>query len=206
MEVLADSDSPSLISNAEVLALLERKVIKRRLKQQKENRRNQRKHTKTQHRDWIEEKVYEYLQNSPCVNADVSRLDELHSKLTSVKRQRNRADPALTSAITPPSSAQTTPTSFGLTEAEAIQICNFMPTEPVEIHIMVEELHDRMTESRQEDLLKCIASYRKDINDNNNVDNDDEEEKVTTKKKRSGITNMLVSNSSLDEYRRSCHN
>ena len=39
---------------------------------------------------------------------------------------------------------------------------NFMPTEPVEIHLMVEELHARMTEPQQEQLLELIRSYRKD--------------------------------------------
>jgi len=159
MEVLTDSDSPSLISNAEVLALLERKVTKRKEKEARQNdRRRKQRDTKTQHREWIEEKVYEYLQNSPCINVEVSKLDELNSKLTSSKRQRHRADPSSTSS----SNSSGVTTSFGLTEAEAIQISNFMPTEPVEIHLMVEELHDRMTESKQEELLQCIASYRKD--------------------------------------------
>jgi DNA-directed RNA polymerase subunit F len=63
------------------------------------------------------------------------------------------------------SSNHATVTSFGLTEAEAIQIANFMPTEPVEIHLMVEELHNRMTEAKQQELLQCIASYRKDTDD-----------------------------------------
>jgi DNA-directed RNA polymerase subunit F len=160
MEVLIDSDSPILISNAEVMSILDKKVTKRN-ENLKQNRRKQRE-TKTQHRDWIEEKVCDYLKNSPCASVDLSKLDELHSKLTSSKRRRQQlAQPAATDiAHQTPSASKTT--SFGLTEAEAIQIANFMPTEPVEIHLMVEELHDRMTESNQEELLKCIASYRKD--------------------------------------------
>ena len=161
MEVLIDSDSPILISNAEVLALLDKKVTKRRekLAMQNQGRRKQRE-TKTQHREWIEEKVWDYLKKSPCVNVDVSKIDELQSILTSSKRRRQLvSDP--TSAVTGTSSKSTN-TSFGLTQAEAIQIVNFLPSEPVEIHLMVEELHDRMTEANQEELLKCIAAYRKD--------------------------------------------
>ena len=161
MEVLIDSDSPILISNAEILALLDKKVTKRRekLAMQNQGRRKQRE-TKPQHREWIEEKVWDYLKNSPCVNVDVSKIDELQSILTSSKRRRQLvSDP--TSAVTGTSSKSTN-TSFGLTQAEAIQIVNFLPSEPVEIHLMVEELHDRMTEASQEELLKCIAAYRKD--------------------------------------------
>jgi hypothetical protein len=164
MEVLTDSNSPVLISNIEVLRILEKKVVKRQEKLAKfQRRREQQQDTKTQHRDWIEEKVYEYLKKSPCVNVDVSRLDEFHAKLTSSKRRRHSAETTgakTTGSSTTPSSSITT--SFGLTEAEALQVTNFMPTEPVEIHLMVEELHNRMTEANQEELLKCIASYRTD--------------------------------------------
>jgi hypothetical protein len=48
---------------------------------------------------------------------------------------------------------------YGVTEAESIQILNLMPTEPVEIHLMVEDLHARMSETKQEELLNMIQSY-----------------------------------------------
>mmetsp|Transcript_113615 Transcript_113615/g.317316 ORF Transcript_113615/g.317316 Transcript_113615/m.317316 type:complete len:183 (-) Transcript_113615:32-580(-) len=171
MEVLTDSDSPILVSNAEVMAILDRKVTKRKEKLAKQNeRRKKMRETKTQHRDWIEEKVCDYLKNSPCVNVDLSKLDELHSKLTSSKRRRQLPVPLVEPAAASSSAAvasetltsTSTTTSFGLTEAEAIQIANFMPTEPVEIHLMVDDLHDRLTEANQEALLNCIAAYRKD--------------------------------------------
>jgi DNA-directed RNA polymerase subunit F len=163
MEVLTDSDSPVLISNAEVMTLLEKKLKERKKEMAKLNdKKRKQRESKARHSDWIEEKVYDYLKTCPCVHADVSKLDELHSRLTSSKRQRqsaNRTVPAESS------SNHATVTSFGLTEAEAIQIANFMPTEPVEIHLMVEELHNRMTEAKQQELLQCIASYRKDTDD-----------------------------------------
>lgn len=161
MEVLTDSDSPVLIANIEVMKLLETKVSKRREKLAKQNpRRKMQQDTKTQHRDWIEQKVYDYLKRSPCIHVDVSRLDEFHSKLTASKRRRQSYDPAQSSKKKSLKNSGTA--SFGLTEAEALQITNFMPKEPVEIHLMVEELHTRMTEANQEKLLKCIASYRND--------------------------------------------
>ena len=158
MEVLTDSNSPVLISNAEVMVILEQKVTGRMKDMSKLNeRRRKQRESKARHSDWIEDKVYEYLKSSPCVHANESKLDELHSKLTSSKRQRQSADPTFR-----PVPSHSSVTSFGLTEAEAIQIANFMPTEPVEIHLMVEELHNRMTEAKQHELLQCIASYRKE--------------------------------------------
>jgi hypothetical protein len=68
--------------------------------------------------------------------------------------------PSTTPSTATTSSSTTTPrTGFGLTEAEAIQLLNFMPTEPVEIHLMIEELHARMSEDQQEELLALIQSY-----------------------------------------------
>jgi hypothetical protein len=144
MEVLNNSDSPVLISNAEVLKMLNESITERKEKDgnQKKRRRN---HTsKFQHLEWIEDHVQEYLHSTPCVQVDTSQVTELKSKFMASKK----------------SSVKTT--GFALTEAESIQLLNFMPQEPVEIHLMVEELHARMSEKRQEDLLELIGSYRKD--------------------------------------------
>jgi antitoxin component of MazEF toxin-antitoxin module len=68
-----------------------------------------------------------------------------------------------------------------LTEAEALQVINFMPTEPVEIHLMVEEMHTRMSEDRQRELLDLIASYRKrgtENADENAMDGKDDSEEI----------------------------
>lgn len=161
MEVLTDSDSsPVLISNAEVLKLLKEKLAERQ-----ENEKKQRKHvTKYAHRDWIEEKVFAYLQTTPCIHMDPSKLSELTSKLTSSKRLSHGTSPSSPSTAATEENAAIKTTGFGLTGAEALQIVNFMPTEPVEIHLMVEELHSRMSESRQEELLQLVASYRQDGN------------------------------------------
>ena len=39
-----------------------------------------------------------------------------------------------------------------------------MPTEPVEIHLMVEDLHSRMSETKQEEFLNMIQSYNSTTN------------------------------------------
>lgn len=90
------------------------------------------------HRDGIEQAVVEYLEATRCVR--VRRRDELLSVLQSRKKRKRM-------------------TGFALTEAESIQVVNSMPTEPVEIHLLVEDLQARMTEKQQEDLLNTINSY-----------------------------------------------
>ena len=150
MEVLTDSDSPILISNAEVMEMLNKRISKRKEKEAKQKRR--RKHNKLAHRDWIEEKVHDYLQTTPCVNIDTSNLEELKAKFVASKKLAAGQSTSKT-------------TGFNLTEAESLQLLNFLPQEPVEIHLMVEELHARMSEKRQEELLELIGSYTKDGND-----------------------------------------
>eukprot|EP00934_Nitzschia_sp_Nitz4_P005858 Nitzschia sp. Nitz4//scaffold22_size323478//163857//164354//NITZ4_000540-RA/size323478-processed-gene-0.404-mRNA-1//1//CDS//3329543034//5848//frame0 len=150
MEVLTDSSdsSPALLSNVAVLKLLEEHVANR----EEPKHKNRNKPSKYAHRDWIEDTVLAYLQTTPCVNLDSSKLEEMTSQLTSSKRHKTDET----------SSGEATTAGFGLTKAEALQIANFMPTEMVEIHLMVEELHARMSEQRQEELLEFIASYRTD--------------------------------------------
>ena len=191
MEVLTDSDTPTLISNAEVLKLLQKNISKRKeieaqqeLKLQKQQRRRKRKEkedkkkSKYAHRDWIEEHVHDYLKMTPCVAIKgPSQQEELKSKLMSSKRQQQQQSSSSSSSLSKnvsdvkqqeendlgsSSTGDPKVTGFGLTQAETLQILNFMPTEPVEIHLMVEELHARMTEPRQEELLELIRSYRND--------------------------------------------
>jgi hypothetical protein len=150
-----EAETPVLISNAEVMELLQENLASRATKQSgsgsssggsSSSYRNKRSNL-YHHRDWIEKHVYEYLQPTPCGQIEKSRRPEFQNALRSNKKQAATT----TSAIT---------TGFDLTEAESLQILNFMPTEPVEIHLMIEELHARMTEKQQDGLLEFIASYR----------------------------------------------
>ena len=132
--VKEDPETPVLISNAEVLEILQKNLAERTTQRRSH-----------QHRDWIEAQVVEYLQSTPCVRVDPERRKELQSILQSSKKVM-----AGTTVKT---------TGFALTEAESLQIVNSMPTEPVEIHLLVEELQSRMTERQQEELLAVIGSY-----------------------------------------------
>lgn len=128
---------PVLIGNQEVMELLERRM---------QNRPNKRKRpSKLQHCEWIEEKVAQYLKNTPCVRLNSSRRDELRSTLQSSKKSTSGSS-----------------TGFALTDAESLQILNSMPAEPVELHLLIEDLHARMTDRQQKELLHFIASFCKD--------------------------------------------
>ena len=293
MEVLVKTtaDSPILISNAEVLQLLQRKVQQRRHQEEAEEaeaaaaqqqqqsssasaskKMKQQKlmlvrNKKFQHRDWIEEQVFTYLQSTPCIhlirNSDDSAARDhqdqdskknhyrrttnghttegefskgstkriMKTKTTTTtttthqlvqdikctlmghpwKKQRMTSSATTTSntptatssptatttngimtkqeeggqddgtPITTTTTTMTMPLSsstneshamvakrsgFGLTEAESIQLLNFLPREPVEIHLMIEELHTRMSEKRQEELLQFLQSYYRQSDEN----------------------------------------
>ena len=90
MEVLAESDSPILLTNAEVLKMLGDNIDRRNgLEATKtNNKRKRRKSSKYVHRDWIEESAHRYLRGTPCVSVnDISKIPELKSKLTASKKQ-----------------------------------------------------------------------------------------------------------------------
>lgn len=140
MEVLVKdkSDSPVLLSNSEVIHLLEDRLKSRDCTNKKPKR------NKYKHRDWIENKVVEYLKTTPCISLGKSDIGSFQNTLMKSKKRK--------------SVDTSNEIGFGLTEAEALQVLNFMPKEKVEIHLMVEELHTRMTDERQDELLEYIQS------------------------------------------------
>lgn len=214
MEVLTDLKSPYpvLVPNAEVMEMLEKCVTenKERIKAVRNKKRLRKLNqadkggvdhdeddtniddddgdiveNKFQHRDWIEERVLEYLKSTPCVNLPTSKIPEFKSILMASKRKASTipvAATAATAAVTAshsdsksiPAAAQRT--GFALTEAESIQILNFMPQEPVEIHLMIDELHDRMSERQQQELLELVQSYNTPAGDAAASAGDDKEE------------------------------
>lgn len=210
MEVVTDSEvsTPVLLPNAILMEVLEKDVkdskehlAKYKRKQKQRGRNNNRNNddnikSKYEHRDWIQEHVLEYLKSTPCVNIPTSKLIELKSKCmstkkTSPKKKLLRKQPqdiqsAPIDDATATKSATELSTSvslgYGLTEAEAVQILNFMPEQPVEIHLMIEDLHARMSETKQEEFLDMIRSYNTSmtINDNDDDNNDDVNRKEPT--------------------------
>jgi hypothetical protein len=172
MECLTNgsSTSPVLISNAKVLEMLQKNVKENKKRLAKVQKAKDKKHNKKtmvrnrfEHRDWIEEKVLNYLKKTPCIHLPIRKIPELKRKCMGTKRgsMQRQDKPTRNAAAAMETATEDTAASptYGLTEAETLQILNFMPEEPVEIHLMVEELHARMSETQQEEFLAMIQSY-----------------------------------------------
>jgi hypothetical protein len=161
METLNTDNPPELVANIEVMKILEERVGAREAAEEelnsKRNNRNKRqnnKNNKLRQRDWVEEKVLEYLKSTPCGQADIDKLPKL------VKRLRGKNK-------TPANAA-----GFGLTDAESLQVLNFMPRESVEIHLMIGELQNRMTDARQEEMLDVVEACLIKASENDVVQHD----------------------------------
>lgn len=161
-----DSKSPTLISNVEVMQLL-KKNLEERAKQNSKRKINKRIAQQFRHRDWVEGEVFQYLKSTPCVKLDPDKREEFYSKLKGNKKLRRPNEPSNTATAGSKTTGdeedgekqQSSSAGYDLTEAEALQIMNMMPSEPVEIHLMVDELQSRMSEERQEEFLSFIKEY-----------------------------------------------
>jgi RNA polymerase Rpb4 len=131
------NSGPRLISNAAVLGILQRRLADRgetTTHAAAANSTNMK--GPVSHRDWVERRVVDYLQ-----------------------QQQRSSDHCALDAAAADKLSQILQTRFDLVEAEALQIVNWIPTELVEVHTMVEDLHDRMTTSKQEELLRTVQEF-----------------------------------------------
>ena len=158
-----DAESPTLISNVEVMQLLKKNIDQRAKNNSK--KKNNKRNKLFRHRDWVEGEVHRYLQSTPCVKLEPNKREEFYSKLKGNKKLRRSSELVTTPTTSKPEevasedSQQKQQSGFDLTEAEALQVMNMMPSEPVEIHLMVDELQSRMSEEKQEEFLACIQAY-----------------------------------------------
>lgn len=129
-----DDDSPILLSNRQVMEILQKRVETRSSSRSNNNNNNNKPLKRYQHRDWIEREVVHYVQSTP---ASLLPENNVGKKL----QQRLRQKP------------------FELTEAEALQCVNLVPRLPVELFLVVEDLNERLTARRQEELLALIQEY-----------------------------------------------
>jgi RNA polymerase Rpb4 len=145
------TDVPYLINNLAVLEMLQTRVEARKGRKRSTSSRQH------QHCEWVEAKVVEYLQGTTAaVQFGTARNAAALQKVLRSNKKMTRAAAAAADGTV----LVSTTAGFDLTEAESLQIVNLAPTEPVEIHLLVEELHDRMTARKQEELLATIQSYR----------------------------------------------
>lgn len=115
------------------------------LSQAAPTKKKQQRKAKVHHVDWIQQHVQEYLNKTPC--AHIRQRDEMPTLVQKLKED------------------------FGLTDAETLQILNFMPRESVEIHLIIQDLPSRLTEEKQEEVLTLIGSY---VNKSDEQENGDD--------------------------------
>ena len=187
METLKSGDVPALITNIEVMQILSARAYARRKEAEAEGedvaaskkRRKRPDDRRHRHRDWIESRLLEYLKNSSCGHekVDSSKMRELVGKLRGVGTAGFDATHSESAADTEIANAdQISPNDnrgqereesarggggagFGLTDGETLQILNHMPSELVELHLMIEDLPSRMNDERQEELLALVGEY-----------------------------------------------
>ena len=128
--------TPQLIGNLEVLEILKKHPPHRPYRK------------RFRHANKVAKQTEEYLETTPCVRIPPEKSQELFEKLYSPKKPRS------TNA-----NSDTATTGFGLTHAEAVQCLNMVPTEPVEIHLLVEDLPSRFSEQQEGELLELMKSY-----------------------------------------------
>lgn len=186
MEILKSGDVPALVTNYEVLHILSQSVERRRREQAEiEGERQATKvDKKLQHRDFIEESVYDYLAASPCAGVQKGDMKRLISSLkgrplaTSLVKSNKKlkahvkledgthmgmegdlpdTKDSCISAEDTTSKEDVHKHGFGLTDAETMQILNLFPREQVEIHLLIEDLSGRMNEDKQNQLLTVIG-------------------------------------------------
>ena len=186
METLKSGDVPALVTNAEVMQLLAARTEarakhdaevaaaaadsgttngrpgakrKRRVDDTKRHR----------HRDWIESKLLDYLQSGPSATISGSgtgfpnNLAELVKTLRAPPLRNGKSNDARKGGKKKSKNggngAGSADNGYGLTDSEMLQILNHMPTELVELHLIIDDLPSRMSDERQEELLQLIATY-----------------------------------------------
>jgi hypothetical protein len=175
METLKSGDAPALLTNIEVMEILEKRLTLRESCDTNSNKKTKQ-NSQLRHCEFIEREVYNYLQNTPCakLNIDdmptlVSKLKQNHTVITTTTTTTTTSNPSMVHLEDTQHDdndrkktgyeMQTKLTKFGLTDAEIMQILNLMPTELVEAHLVVEELHTRLNDEQQEELLQLIRDY-----------------------------------------------
>ncbi len=150
-ETLKSGNVPALITNIEVLQMLEEKISKRRAEESDHDKPTTAKTGVLHHRNWIEEKVYEYIKSSPCGGVNIKPIPQLVSTLKRPKRAATKEDG---------SHCEQRQQGFGLTDGETLQILNSMPSVLAELYLIIEDLDSRLTEEEQTQLLELIEMYR----------------------------------------------
>ena len=115
-------------------------------------------------KEFIEEQVYQYIQSTLAHHTNMMQVFEntgdqkfmtqtMPNFISALKRKHNEAKTQLSSSLQE--------VRFGLTQAEVLQIVNLMPTELVELHLIIDQLDQRLDEAQQQQLLLFIQEQKK---------------------------------------------
>mmetsp|Transcript_35449 Transcript_35449/g.72489 ORF Transcript_35449/g.72489 Transcript_35449/m.72489 type:complete len:183 (+) Transcript_35449:67-615(+) len=152
-----DSHAPALLTNLEVMELLQERVAIREASSSSDGNNNNNKLPSFQSRDWIEQTVFDYLNSSPAGSSEV-KLDDMPKLVKTLRRE-----PSATIADADNNKLDESSDvvqGYGLTTAETLQVLNHLPTSLVELHLLIEDLEKRIPEEeKQMEFLRLLSQY-----------------------------------------------
>lgn len=171
-----DSTTPALLTNLEVMELLQERLTGR---DASSSDGIHKKMPSFRSRDWIEQKVFDYLKVSPAGSSDV-KLDDMPKLIKTLRREPSSVSTATTSSDADDNmkldDSDDKLKGYGLTTAETLQVLNHLPTSLVELHLLIEDLEKRIPdEEKQMEFLRLLSQYSgREVEEA--VDGDEEEE------------------------------
>lgn len=180
MEVLQSGKAPAIVTNLEVMHLLQERIAVRQQTEtpngtgtgvaSDDSHTNSRKNP-FQNRDWIEQTVLNHLQSSPVGKITDTLLENVPKLVEMLRR-----DPVIMSGGEKTihshaeehgngqeqESEQDQSIGYGLTNTETLQILNHLPTSLVELHLLIGDLERREhldEDDKQLKLLRLISQF-----------------------------------------------
>lgn len=159
---------PALVTNCEVMELLSIRVAKDKARKKKRLAKMRNKNyifPKTNH-EWVEEKALEYLKSTNTSKLMIgNKCRKINgSTLSIVELDISKRVPDFISKLRK---------DFQLTDAECLQILNLLPKEIVDLHLIIQDLDDRLTEDKQRQVLDLIIKHSEGASDANTDPVDD---------------------------------
>ena len=189
MEVLQSGNDPTIVTNVEVMQLLQERIAARQQTLtpnggagvNDESHSNNRKNP-FQNRDWIEQTVLNHLQSSPVGRINNEKLLGNMPKLVEILRRdpgTSGGDVIINSHTEVGDGEQQHQhqqhqeeqlDGYGLTKMETLQILNHLPTSLVELHLLIDDLEKREhldEDEKQLKLLRLISQFAGNLGNEN---------------------------------------